>query len=396
MELSRSARDIGKRLAKALTFPSIFVAVFAVHASSIAQPAAGEERTIELGRPITSTLDPSDAASMEEPQEHFRLTLAEGARVRIDMEAIDPTPRFDTYLIVLGPNGQELAQDDDGGEGLNSRLLFTAQAAGTYTIRARGFGGRAGSFRLTVAAAGTPATPRPVAVGINEGSFGPTSALGEVAGDVVRYEEFEFTGVSGERVHFLVTGPIAPQVALEMLDASGSPLDDGASFFRGPSPRILFTLRQSGTYRVRVGVPATVEGGYRLTFSRAVGAPEEETVRRIVIGQAVEGALSLTSPFAEADGQVLYFHQLYALEVRAGQAIRIIVQSDQFTPVVEAGSFSPIGFATAAESERTRTGSQLDLRPRSRGILQLRVRSPSASIGAFTLRVEPGPPAPAL
>ena len=45
----------------------------------------------------------------------------------------------DPYLVLYGPDGAEIARDDDGGEGLNAWLEYQATAAGAYYVEARGF-----------------------------------------------------------------------------------------------------------------------------------------------------------------------------------------------------------------------------------------------------------------
>ena len=47
--------------------------------------------------------------------------------------------RFHNRAWLYGPDGGELARDDDGGDGLNSWLEFQAPAAGAYYVEARGF-----------------------------------------------------------------------------------------------------------------------------------------------------------------------------------------------------------------------------------------------------------------
>ena len=49
-------------------------------------------------------------------------------------------------------NGASLAEDDDGGDGLNARIVELLQP-GTYTIRARSlysYGGSQGSYRISI------------------------------------------------------------------------------------------------------------------------------------------------------------------------------------------------------------------------------------------------------
>ena len=65
----------------------------------------------------------------------------------IDMQSDD----IDSSLELLH-NGASLAEDDDGGDGLNARIVELLQP-GTYTIRARAlynYGGSEGSYRISI------------------------------------------------------------------------------------------------------------------------------------------------------------------------------------------------------------------------------------------------------
>jgi hypothetical protein len=58
---------------------------------------------------------------------------------------------FDAYLYLLGPDGNMLAQDDDGGEGLNSRIIHKAAKTGEYRMVATSLGGQStGQFTFLV------------------------------------------------------------------------------------------------------------------------------------------------------------------------------------------------------------------------------------------------------
>ncbi|MBD2004190.1 MULTISPECIES: trypsin-like peptidase domain-containing protein [Cyanophyceae] len=76
-----------------------------------------------------------------------------GARIRIDMIS----QQLDSYLILLDPNGNELAQDDDGGGNGNATIMATLPANGTYLVIANSSGGgEAGAYRLrAIATSGT-------------------------------------------------------------------------------------------------------------------------------------------------------------------------------------------------------------------------------------------------
>ncbi len=58
---------------------------------------------------------------------------------------------LDTVLTLNGPNGRQVAQNDDQAAGiLSSRIVYEAQRAGTYTAVVTGYGGAAGAFELHV------------------------------------------------------------------------------------------------------------------------------------------------------------------------------------------------------------------------------------------------------
>lgn len=76
----------------------------------------------------------------------FSFSVVQHSRVSFDARSTD----FDTVLEVSG-NGVN-AEDDDGGNGTNSRLDMNL-APGTYTVDVRSLGGNSGSFTLQASAA---------------------------------------------------------------------------------------------------------------------------------------------------------------------------------------------------------------------------------------------------
>jgi hypothetical protein len=99
---------------------------------------AGEGATqLTLGRPVMGMLPPG------QPFVEYSLRIQQQRLVTIDLESRE----FDTYLYLLR-DGVELHRDDDGGSGLNSRMVMPLEP-GTYTVRVGSFGGRgSGPFTL--------------------------------------------------------------------------------------------------------------------------------------------------------------------------------------------------------------------------------------------------------
>ncbi|MCS7047029.1 MAG: redoxin domain-containing protein [Gemmataceae bacterium] len=97
---------------------------------------------------IAGTLSPDDPRDrkLPHPCKKYPFEMTAGTIYVIDMQS----KQFDTYLRLEDPTGKEVAFDDDGGGGLNSRIVYKAAKGGPYTIIATTFNGKVGDFQLTV------------------------------------------------------------------------------------------------------------------------------------------------------------------------------------------------------------------------------------------------------
>jgi hypothetical protein len=67
------------------------------------------------------------------PNFAYNVRLVAGKTYVIDM--ISPNQQaLDPYLMLFDPAGKKIAEDDDGGDGLNARIIHRAAASGTYRI----------------------------------------------------------------------------------------------------------------------------------------------------------------------------------------------------------------------------------------------------------------------
>ncbi len=62
--------------------------------------------------------------------------LEKGKTYVIDLQSTE----MDSYLFLYGPTGTKLAEDDDSGGALNSRIVFTPAETADYTASASTFG----------------------------------------------------------------------------------------------------------------------------------------------------------------------------------------------------------------------------------------------------------------
>lgn len=211
----------------------------------------------------------------------YTITGNAGDRVAIAMQA-----EFDTLLEVgrtIEGEFQQLFVDDDGGDGLNSRLVFTFPETGTFTVRARTFGAdTTGTYMIEVSELAPPPPPPPP-IRIRPGrtadgmltSDSPTYSPDSYGGQDRHYALYELRGQAGDtRIvtlrsgdfdAFLEIGALTPLgYAVIESDDDGAANDEEASL--GLDSRLTVTFQQSGTLMIRattLGGGAT--GGYMLS-----------------------------------------------------------------------------------------------------------------------------------
>lgn len=103
----------------------------------------------------TAMLNANDGMYKNKRHKVFLFNMEEGKTYQIDMMSM----AFDTYLFLEDPNGTLITEDDDGGEGLNSRITIKANKTGKHRIITTYFGdgGNLGEFTLQVRQTDGPA-----------------------------------------------------------------------------------------------------------------------------------------------------------------------------------------------------------------------------------------------
>ncbi len=143
---------------------------------------------VEVGASATGNIDPG------EDLDGFRVNLEAGKRYRFDLEGADTGrgSQADPILALYGDSfnvSHYISEDDDGGEGLNSRLTYTATATGIYHLEVAGLD--PGTYTLSV-------REILLAVAVPPGGLGPSEIPGAVRNVSVSYSPV--SGIGGQIV----------------------------------------------------------------------------------------------------------------------------------------------------------------------------------------------------
>lgn len=399
----RSGAPGSNGLAAASLALLLAMSVLATAAAAQDAPPAPPPIPVTFGQPTAAALDDSDPIANGRRYDGYRMTLSAGAVVQIDMASDE----FDTVVEVrrLG-EGDALAENDDFGEGLNSRLIFAAPGPGDYEIRAQAFSTGTGRYTLTVRPLAAAAAAAPLARGRTEGALGATDGIlpsTDNSGATYRYRPYGFEGRRGQRIRIDMRAS-GIDSRLQLLDESGNTvIADDDSGGGPPNARIVALLPRDGRYLVRAIAPSQQVGPYTLEFAQIDAPTAVPTPQALPRAGVTPGALALESPLLmRSADQISYFYRYYTLPVRAGETLTVEMRSTEFRPYLDAGAITPVGFGTVPWVPGRGTGPgtiarivaadrfRLILRADQTGTVILRARGTGPAVGAFTLTVTSG------
>ena len=291
--------------------------------------------------------------------QEYSLRVQAGVQYQIDVMSSD----FDAYVVVFHPDGSRFF-NDDGGSGLNARLVTTPNSSGTMRIIARSFSRTpSGSYTLQVQEAGSTSAAmasRSVGLGTHVGFLGSMS--GEFDG--YRAEEFR-VNVSGNRTYQIdvMSSDFDAYVVVFHPDGSRHVNDDGGD---GLNARLVTTPSSSGTMRVIArSFSRTPNGNYTVLINEAGQA--SPGVQTITPGSIV-GNLTMTSP--RFDG---YRGQEFHLQVSANRTYQIDLMSSDFDAYLVV--FHPDGSRFTDDDGGDGLNSRLVTTPRTGGTMRIIARS---------------------
>lgn len=219
------------------------------------------------GEPIADRLGPGDNVLPVDNSffKVYRFQGQAGQRIRIDMISRE----IDPFLILVMPNGRELAQDDNSGGSKNARIQATLPQSGTYFLIANSNqAGEAGAYSLRglATATGSGNSPSQGSSVIRlQGVLGPGAPV--LASDGSWYRTYNFEGRAGQPVTITLQSPDF-DTYLAVLGPDGRKIaENNNANGNTPNSAIAVTLPRSGVYKVIVNASQRGAGGrYLLTI----------------------------------------------------------------------------------------------------------------------------------
>lgn len=276
-------------------------------------------RTISVGQSIAGELNSNDAQRRSGKFEDVYLIQGHrGERVQIDLASA----AFDSYLVVTGPEGFSLSNDDQAGaDTLNSRIVMQLPADGTYRVSATTYRpGATGAYQLQVSvpaanvAITAPVSAQPIAIGATVDGRLAQGDGREASGAFA--DRYRFHAQRGQRVTISLTSDKMDTVLrLTRPDGTEDENDDTRlpNGQTSTNSRIDTVLAEDGDYVIiATSFRPTDSGDYRLTLApspghpRQIGVPGGARVIAILVGVANYGDRISALPNTDDDAQQLY------------------------------------------------------------------------------------------
>ncbi|MGZ8336477.1 MAG: caspase family protein [Allosphingosinicella sp.] len=273
--------------------------------------------SIAAGRAADGELTPNDSQRRSGKYEDvFTVQARRGERLDLRLSSRD----FDSYLVVTGPEGFSLSNDDGESGSLDSRLVLQFPTEGAYRVAVTTFRpGETGRYRLQASAPAPdvavtrPEPAAPIAIGASV-----NGRLAEGDGRLASGEfsdRYRFTARRGQRIRAeLSAGKFDTYLILRRTDGSQDDNDDTmVDGETSTDSRIDTVLAEDGEYVLIVTSYRPGETGeYRLRLApspgdpRQVNVPGGQRVVAVMVGVSDYGGRTNDLPNTDADAQQLF------------------------------------------------------------------------------------------
>lgn len=200
----------------------------------------------------------------------YSIALQAGQRVNVTMEKEGDTsldPLLEIGLLTSSAF-KALAKDDDGGQGLNARIKFTASSDGTYIIRATaGEPTQEGAY--TIGVSDIPASvvpPFPARAKLGETIRGNLGTNDPLRNDSHYFDRYVFNGQVGETYEITASSEsFDVSVGARQIDRVDDDYASDDDSGGGTNAKLIYTVTTAGPQIIRVTtIEESAEGDYTL------------------------------------------------------------------------------------------------------------------------------------
>ena len=254
--------------------------------------------TVTVGGSVRGEIEAADDVDW------FEVVLEADKIYQIDLKGVGTQSLSDPYLRGIYDSNSNLiagTQNDDFGAPLDSRVYFTATAAGTHYVAAGGADGVTGTYRLSVKEIEDDYTA-------DTDTTGTVSVGGSVGGVLESASDrdwFAVTLVAGTTYQIDLLGHLNASSTIEfphlygVHDSNGDliPGTTDADFEQIEDSRVYFTPTDDDTYYVAAGSNANETGTYNLLVKEAVDdfTADIETSGAVEVNDSAEGRIDFTA-----------------------------------------------------------------------------------------------------
>ena len=248
----------------AIATPQVIPFIAAVQNGTASTVASRQGQVIQEPSPITidgsAVADRLDSNSNLLPDNSYFNAYTFEGRAGQQISITMSSDQLDSYLLLYGPNQEDLGRDDDSGGGRNARLDITLATGGTYLVLANSYGAtEQGPYELSISSLGETAYI------LNEG--GVLNSLDQRLADNSLYEEYLFNGQQGQAVTITLNSQDFDAYLL-LIDDQGNKITENDDYAQNSTDAaVQIALPYTGQYRVIVNAyDQTGQGNYQISI----------------------------------------------------------------------------------------------------------------------------------
>ncbi len=230
---------------------------------------------------------------------------------------------LDTFVTVFDAFGNQIAFDDDGGPGLDSRLIFSIESNETYFVQVRGFSGSTGDYELNLSVLpDVVGDTRETATNLGLLTAAQPLQVSGVINVAFDGDLFQFQAASTETSTIQLNAEFSNLDAfVTLFDSLGNQVAADDDSGPGRDSLLRFTIDGGETYFVEARGLSTSIGAFHLTITLDVG---DSTATATDLGILAAGAqLDFFSSIDEAND-----HDVFRLQTDFDGPVVIALGAD--------------------------------------------------------------------